>query len=131
MFHACQIKLASGQNVDHRMYLKCPRKMFISKKYFLKIYILWLYTLNMLFYFMLFCNMVLDLLLWKTAVVTNVTFEWIFSSMNRCNMNIQVILLRATVDSSYSYELKSQISHLNGFPPAWTDATCLFISIFW
>ena len=30
MFHAGQIQLAIGQKVDHRMYLKCPRKVIFN-----------------------------------------------------------------------------------------------------
>ena len=49
------------------------------------------------FFFMNWWNMFIHLTLWRTAVFTNFTFQWLFSFMNQCNMFIHVTLLITVV----------------------------------
>ena len=55
-------------------------------------------------FLMNYCKMVLHLRLLKKCLLTNVTFEWLFSLMDRCNMCVQIPLLRKIVITNVTFE---------------------------
>ena len=59
--------------------------------------------ISMGFFFMNRCNMSFHVPLLRTSEITNVTFEWLFSSKNRCNMFIHVTLLRTAVVTNVTF----------------------------
>ena len=58
----------------------------------------------------------------EKTVVTDLKFELLISFLNRCNVFFK---------SLFRKYLCSQISHLNGLFPSWTDETCSFKLLFW